>query len=117
MEIIKTDYFTLVKPSIDKQMNTNQNIVNFYNDFTEKYLNFKNENIILDFSDDLNIDLKDILLFSQISKEHKKNNNSFVIVNNEIEIDKIPDELINVPTLEEAKDIIELEDIERDLGI
>ncbi|MEN8123699.1 MAG: ribonuclease Z [Bacteroidota bacterium] len=117
MEINKTDHFTLVKPNINKQLSTSQNIVKFYNDFNKKYLNFKDNNIILDFSGNLNIDLKEILLFSQINNQHKKNKKSFVIVSDKIEIDKLPNEIITVPTLEEAEDIVELEDIERDLGI
>ncbi|HAT63224.1 MAG TPA: ribonuclease Z, partial [Flavobacteriaceae bacterium] len=40
----------------------------------------------------------------------------FVIVNNAINPDDIPDEMIVVPTLQEAADIIEMEEIERDLG-
>jgi hypothetical protein len=31
--------------------------------------------------------------------------------------DQVPDGLELVPTLQEAKDVIEMEDIERDLGI
>jgi hypothetical protein len=37
-------------------------------------------------------------------------------VNNAINFDDIPEEMIVVPTLEEARDIIEMEEIERDLG-
>ncbi len=111
------DSFTIVKPDINEQISTAQNIMNFSNDFTEKYHNFKDNNIILDFSDDLNIDLKEILLFSLINNKHKKNKKSFVIVSDYKEIDKLPDELIIVPTLEEAEDVVELEDIERDLEI
>jgi len=117
MDINKTDFFTLIKPTINKQLSDAQNIANFYNDFKENYLNFKDINLILNFSNNLNIDLNEILLFSQISDQHKKNDKSFVIVSKNIENDKLPNELIIVPTLEEAEDIIELEDIERDLGI
>jgi len=41
---------------------------------------------------------------------------SFVIVFNGINIDNIPEDIVVVPTLTEAKDIIEMENIERDLG-
>jgi hypothetical protein len=33
-----------------------------------------------------------------------------------IDIDKVPEELAVAPTVQEAYDIIEMEDIERDLG-
>ena len=39
-----------------------------------------------------------------------------MIVSNKIADDNIPDELVIVPTLQEAFDIIEMEEIERDLG-
>ncbi len=117
MTINKTDSATIVKPKINEQINTAQNIVNFYNIFIEKYHIFKDNNLILDFSENLSIDLKEILLFSHINNSHKENKKSFVIVSDNKEIDKLPDELIIVPTLEEAEDVVELEDIERDLGI
>ncbi len=117
MTINKTDSATIIKPKINEQMSTAQNIVNFYNVFIEKYHIFKDNNLILDFSENLSIDLKEILLFSHINNSHKENKKSFVIVNDNKEIDKLPDELIIVPTLEEAEDVVELEDIERDLGI
>ncbi len=117
MNINKTDSVTIVRPEINEQMSVAQNIVNFYSDFIEKYHIFKDNNLILDFSVNLNIDLKEILLFSHINNSHKENKKSFVIVSDNKEIDKLPDELIIVPTLEEAQDVVELEDIERDLGI
>jgi len=92
-------------------------IFDFYKEFDEDYAKFKNENLILDFSGNINLDLKEILLFSSRSEEHKNNNKSFVIVCKGINFDKLPNQLIAVPTLKEAEDIIEIEDIERDLGI
>ncbi len=114
MLINKTKSFTVIQPSskIDKI-----NILKFNTDFNEKYINFKNDNLILDFSNNINFDLKKILLFSQKSKEHKKNKKSFVIVCNGIDFDELDNEMITVPTLKEAEDIIEIEEIERDLGI
>lgn len=116
MDINRTENFTIIKPVINEKLSTPQNIVIFNNEFIEKYLNFKDNNIILDFSNVQNIELKEILLFSKINNSHRKDGKSFVFVNDNIEIDKLPNELINVPTLEEAKDVVELEDIERDLG-
>ena len=34
-----------------------------------------------------------------------------------VDADEVPEEIIVVPTLQEARDIIEMEEIERDLGI
>ena len=54
--------------------------------------------------------------FLQISNTHREAKHSFVIVSSKIDIDQSPDALIIVPTLQEAHDIIEMEEMERDLG-
>ena len=117
MTINQTESFTTLQ-SFDKnggkQLIT---ILDFFKIFSDNYAKFKNENLILDFSKNINIDLKEILLFSQISETHKNNDKSFVIVCNGINFDDLPNNLIAVPTLQEAEDIIEIENIERDLGI
>jgi hypothetical protein len=45
----------------------------------------------------------------------KKNKKSFVIVASNIDFNKVSDKITVVPTLQEAHDIIEMEEIERDL--
>ena len=116
MKINKTDAFYGISPS-DGQVSTGENGFQlFFNEFLKNNTNFKNVNLILDFSNIINIDLNKILLFSQLSETHRNNNKSFVIVCQGIEFDKIPDEIVAVPTFKEAEDIIEIEDIERDLG-
>ena len=51
-----------------------------------------------------------------MSNNHRSDKKSFVIVSAQVDLDQMPDELVVVPTLQEAYDIIEMEDIERDLG-
>src|SRR5690625_890619 len=77
---------------------------------------YQNQNVVVNLLQYESFELKDLLLFLKISDDHRKNKNSFVLVNNLIEIDDIPAELVVVPTLQEAADIIEIEQIERDLG-
>lgn len=113
MIINKENTFTLIQPEWESE----KNIADFYVLFNKNYPNFKNDNLILDFSKDINIDLKEILLFSTKIEAHTSNRKSFVIVCNRLNIDELPAEIVVVPTLQEAKDIIELEEIERDLGI
>lgn len=86
--------------------------------FLEKQIKdkYQNQNVVVNLLLYKSFELKDLLLFLKISDEHRKNKNSFVLVNNLIEIDDIPAELVVVPTLQEAGDIIEMEEIERDLG-
>lgn len=117
MIIKKSKAYTTL--SIDpKNVNKKSQLTpNFYKHFIQKYTTFKNDNLILDFSKNINIELEEILLFSQKSGEHKDNNKSFVIVYNGVGIDDVEMNLVVVPTFKEAEDIIEIEEIERDLGI
>jgi len=79
----------------------------------EKY---ENLNLVIDLLKYSKLDLSELLLFLKLSNYHRSTKHSFVIVNTAIDIDDIPEELVMVPTLEEAGDIIEMEEIERDLG-
>lgn len=77
---------------------------------------FEQHNVILDLLKYETLSLQDLLLFLKLSTYHRSTKHSFVIVNAAINPDEIPDELIVVPTLQEAQDIVEMEEIERDLG-
>ena len=79
----------------------------------EKY---KGQNVVLNLLKYEDLDLPQLLLFLKTSNLHRKTKQSFVIVNDALEIEEIPFEMIVVPTLQEAEDIIEMEEIERDLG-
>ncbi|WP_298346047.1 ribonuclease Z [uncultured Algibacter sp.] len=80
------------------------------------YPKFKNNNIIVALTSLDSITKAEIVEFLDLSKTHKAAKHSLVIVSNKINLDIIPDDLVVVPTLQEAHDIIEMEDMERDLG-
>lgn len=80
------------------------------------YERFKNDNLIVCLTSLNKIPLEHIVEFLQISNKHRKAKHSFVIVTDKANLDEMPDEIIVVPTLQEAYDIIEMEEIERDLG-
>ncbi len=69
---------------------------------------------LLNFKTDMQ--LNDLLNFLKLSNHYKSNKKSFVIVAPQIDVHQVPEELAIVPTLNEAFDIIEMENIERDLG-
>ena len=77
---------------------------------------FKDDNIVVDILKYGELRLEELLNFLELSNEHRKGKRSFVIANDAINIDKVPEELVVVPTLQEAEDIIQMEEIERDLG-
>ena len=56
-------------------------------------------------------------LFLKLTVICQKSNNSFVIVNNHINLNEVSGEIMVVPTIQEAKDIVEMEIIERELGM
>ncbi|MCB0456868.1 MAG: ribonuclease Z [Flavobacteriaceae bacterium] len=78
--------------------------------------NYKGRNVVIDLLKYTHITLDELLQLIPLSTKHRAAKNSLVIVNNSINPDDIPDEMIVVPTLQEAADIIEMEEIERDLG-
>jgi hypothetical protein len=80
------------------------------------YSRFKNDNIVINLTSLNKLSTVDVVEFLKISNMHRKSKHSFVIVSDKIDLDDIPDEMIVVPTLQEAYDVIEMEEIERDLG-
>lgn len=88
----------------------------FLQKVTAEYNTFKDKNIILDLTQDTGIQLPDVLAYLHLSDKHRKNKKSFVIVVSDFDFNEVPDEMLVVPTVLEAHDIIEMEEIERDLG-
>ncbi|MFB9056569.1 ribonuclease Z [Mariniflexile ostreae] len=80
------------------------------------YPKFKNHNILVHLTSLNKISKQDIIEFLELSNMHRKAKQSFVIVTDKIDLEESLDEIIVVPTLQEAYDIIEMEEIERDLG-
>ena len=77
---------------------------------------YKGQNVVLNLLAYKNLTLQDLLLFLKVSNLHRKTKQSFVIVNDAINPDDIPFEMVVVPTVQEGEDIIGMEEIERDLG-
>jgi len=80
------------------------------------YGRFKDDNIIINLTSLKPLTGENVIEFLKISNQHRKAKHSFVIVTDKIKLEDIPDELVIVPTMQEAYDIIEMEEIERDLG-
>ena len=95
---------------------TEGNISLFLEKLNEQYNSFKEHNLILDISHDKSADVKSIKMFSDLAKKHKKAKRSLVIVADGIDFNKVPQSIIVVPTQLEAQDLIEMDEIERDLG-
>lgn len=83
---------------------------------THEHKSFEKYNLILDVTADASVSGKLLKKFHPLSKTHRKLKKSFVIVAPEVDYDELPDTLVVVPTVQEAHDMIEMEEIERDLG-
>jgi hypothetical protein len=88
----------------------------FLEKVTNQHESFKHQNLILDLTHDKTTTIASIKAFSELSKIHKKGKKSFVIVAENIDFNAVPKAILVVPSVLEANDIIEMEEIERDLG-
>ncbi|MEI7508812.1 MAG: ribonuclease Z [Flavobacterium sp.] len=95
---------------------TQGNLNSFIEKLRHEHASFSSQNLILDITHDTNVTINEIKLFSDLSKTHKKNKKSFVIVAQDINFNEVTSKLDVVPSILEAHDIIEMEEIERDLG-
>jgi len=109
MIITKNKNYTLIKPNT-------KSVAEFVKDLKVNYNKFIGEHLIIDFSEEFNIEIEELVLILELSGQHLENGTSFVFIYKGINIETIPDELNVVPTLTEAIDILEIDAIERDLG-
>lgn len=109
MKIIDKDTYKILQDEKDS-------VIEFVSYLQSNHDSFKEENVVVDILKYGTLELKELLSFLKISNRHRANKKSFVIVNDTINIDRVPEEIIVVPTLQEAEDVIQMEDIERDLG-
>lgn len=109
MKVDTKGHITVIK-------DTQGDILAFLDKITQQHASYKDQNLILDVSHDKSVDISSIKLFTDLSKLHKKGKKSFVMVAENIDFNAVPKALVVVPSVLEAHDIIEMEEIERDLG-
>ncbi|WP_395633742.1 ribonuclease Z [Flavobacterium sp.] len=109
MKVEQKGHTTILK---DTQGDTDS----FLTKVTHEHHSFKNSNLILDLTHDQNLTLETVKSFTELIKLHKKEKKSIVLVADSVNFNAVPKNIILVPTILEAHDIIEMEEIERDLG-
>lgn len=109
MKVEQKGHTTIVK-------DTESSISQFIEKLISQYSTFKKYNLILDVTHDKNMSINALKKFIELTKLHKENSKSLIIVASEIDFNKVPAALQVVPSVLEAHDIIEMEEIERDLG-
>jgi predicted choloylglycine hydrolase len=95
---------------------TNGQTADFLMKLTHEHNSYKSQNLIIDLTHDESLRLEDVKSFSELIKLHKKGKKSIVLVVQNINFNSVPKNITVVPTVLEANDIIEMEEIERDLG-
>jgi hypothetical protein len=109
MKVDKKGHTTTIK-------NTQYNTAEFHQKLMNEYNSYKGQNLIIDLTHDESVSMNDVKLFLDLAKKHVKEKKSLVLVTDSINCNDVPTQLTVVPTLLEAHDIIEMEEIERDLG-
>lgn len=89
----------------------------FLKNLNDAYPKIKNDNIIVNLFSFSKLKADDVLEFLQLSDIHRKAKKSFVLVTDKVSYEEVPDKIYVVPTIQEAHDIIEMEEIERDLEL
>lgn len=109
MKVEQRGHTTIIK-------NTDGNSADFQVKIVHEYNSFKLQNLILDLSHDKSLTMKDIKSFIDLTKEHKKGKKSLILVTDNVDFNAVPTSVTVVPSILEAHDIIEMEEIERDMG-
>jgi len=89
----------------------------FLDNLNSSYSKIEDDHLIINLFSFSKLTAGDILEFLELSNKHRAANKSFVLVTDKVAYDDAPEEIVVVPTPQEARDIIEMEEIERDLGI
>lgn len=90
-------------------------LTGFLMKLTHEHETFATCNLIVDISHHRDLKSKALDAFLPLSRSHVKGKKSFVIVA-DADFNNASDKLVIVPTLQEAHDMIEMDEIERDLG-
>ena len=107
----------------DKEGNTtivsqeNISLATFLVNLNNAYEKLQHDHIVVNLFSFDKLNANDILEFLELSNKHRGARKSFVLVTEKVSYDEAPEEICLVPTIQEAKDIIEMEEIERDLGL
>ncbi len=109
MKTTKKENFLLIE-------NEGGNLTKFASELTKHHTGFNDQNVVIDLKNAENFDSKELLAFLELSNVYRNNNKSFVLVTDAVGIDDLPEELVVVPTLQEAEDMIQMDEIQRDLG-
>lgn len=94
-------------------------LVEFVEKVEQQYVSsFKQANLVIDLTNaSFEVEEEDIEQFESLAVQHMEEaNKSFIIVIESIDFNEFDGDLIIAPSLQEAYDLIEMDEIQRDLG-
>lgn len=94
-----------------------EGLPDFLAQLQQQFTSFGSQHLVLVLLPNQEIVASALSLISNISAAHRDIGKSFVVVTDTLTYETAPEELAVVPSVQEALDVIEMEDIERDLGI
>ena len=109
MKVDQKGHTTIIK-------DTQNDVEAFVGKLMNEYHVFRSQNLILDVSPNTTLANADLVHFKELAKTHTKAKKSMIIVTDVVDFDKVPTYLNVVPSVLEAHDMIEMDEIERDLG-
>lgn len=109
MKVIQKENYKIIREE-------SGDITEFATYLSQHHEEIEDDNVVVDLLDFREVPTQNLLSFLEFSNLHRRKKKSFVIAVKDFSLDEIPDDLIVVPTLQEAEDIINMEDLERELG-
>ncbi|MBO2545508.1 ribonuclease Z [Salegentibacter sp. BDJ18] len=110
MKISEKENYILIEP-------LEAPVVDFVSLLTQRHAEFENNNVAVNLLAYHQIKKEEVMGFLEIATTHQMNNKSFVLISNAVTIDELPEEIVVVPSLREAEDLIQMDEIQRDLGV
>ncbi|WP_430612368.1 ribonuclease Z [Flavobacterium sp. JP2137] len=91
-------------------------LAEFITKINSQYETLKKHNLVIDLLAEAELDAAAVAAFAELAARQSEAKKSFVLVSNAVNYNDFDQELVLVPSIQEAHDIIEMDEIERDLG-
>jgi len=91
-------------------------VLSLNQEFEQNFELLQSKHVILCLDETQQINKEFLSAISDLSNKFENNNRSFVVVSAALSSDDWPEDIVLAPTQQEAKDIIEMDEMQRDLG-
>jgi len=91
-------------------------VLSLNQEFEQNFELLQSKHVILCLDETQQLNKEFLSAISDLSNKFENNNRSFVVVSAALSSDDWPEDIVLAPTQQEAKDIIEMDEMQRDLG-